>query len=229
MSTTPGRAPSRERKSKSRWVLSIALLLGSGGSAGAGVPIRPEYDLGILLAMNGEVARAESVFVSLLSQHPGDAAAFTNLGNLRLLEGDPELALAFYRRAGAADSADAGIALNQATALLLMGEDAEAESLARLGVGLAGGPRAAASLLGLHFEDRSERARAAEGARLSQEEVRAMLRTAAGHVPADSARGGARPDSIGAGAGRKRGLVWRPAGPRAEDSQTPPTFVHWKR
>jgi len=207
---------------------SIALLVTAGGRASGGEQAdRRECEYGITLALAGQSARAESVFVSLLSHSRGSPAAFTNLGNLRLLAGDVAGSLGFYARAFAADSSDGGIALNEATALLLLGDEDAAEEHARLGVQLAGDAPRAASLLGLHDPGGSAAAtRGAERTRLSKEEVLALIRAAAGRVPADSSHAGA-PARAPVAPGR-RPIKLRAAGPRAGDA-APPTLVYWKR
>jgi len=186
-------------------------------------------ELGVILALTGEPARAESVFIDVLSRFPGHAAVYTNLGNLRLLEGDPGLALAFYRRARQADPTDPGILLDQATAYLLFDDPTQAVECAQQGLDMAGGAPAAAALLGLRFPENPNGDRGAAGARLSREEVLDMLRAAAGRVPADSTRAGQRPDSTDRAAGKPQGPLWRPAGPRGNDAQALPSFVYWKR
>jgi len=209
--------------------ITLPALLLAAVAAAAGVVRGPRagYELGIALAFSGDTARAESVFVAMLSRSPGDAAAFTNLGNLHMLRGDAATALAFYRRAEEADSADAGIMLNQATALLADGRDAEAADRARLGMSLAGGAPQAASLLGLRLPDETQNERGADAGRLSREELIELLRVAAGRVPMDSTRTGTPADSTG-GTGVRRAVL-RPAGPRAEDAGTRPVFLYWKR
>jgi len=223
--------PIRPLPARGARFLALALfglgMLAACPTRSAGDPLRDECELGITLALTGEHARAESVFVSLLSHRPGDAVAFTNLGNLHLLEDDPELALAFYRRAARADTADAGIVLNEATALLLLGDDEGAEARARDGLRMAGGAPAAASLMGLHYQEAGS-GRGAERARLSQEEVLELLRVAAGRVPADSTGATDRPDSTRENTHRKRAPVWRSAGPRAGDTPAP-ALLYWKR
>ena len=222
----------RERRFAPGWIsglagaaVILALVRPEPAAGAAEATARRECDLGIALALSGEPARAESVFVSLLSHHPGDAGAFTNLGNLHLLGGDPEMALGFYRRAGEADSSDAGIVLDEATALLLLGEEREAEERARLGIRLAGDPAGAASLLGLRYRPAPATARGAPKAQLHPEEVLEMLRAATGRVPADSTRAGGRSGA----AARKHAPQWRAAGPRAGDAAAPPTLLYWKR
>jgi hypothetical protein len=118
--------------------------------------------LGVELALSGQPARAESVFVSLLSDSPGDARALTDLGNLHLLRGDPETALAFYRRAALKDTVDGGIRLNRAVALLLLDRTEEAGREAAEGRRLAGGIEQAESLLGIRTERDAATGKAAE-------------------------------------------------------------------
>lgn len=229
-------AKSERRRTTERWSVSVAIALAcslpfpAAHAIGADDRVRKECELGITLAFSGEPARAESVFISLLSHFPGDAGAFTNLGNLHLLAGDPEVALGFYRQAGIADTSDAGIILNQATAWLLLGDEAEAEERARVGVRMAGGAPAAASLLGIYYREIEGSPRGAEKAHLSREEMLEMLRTTLGRVPADSLRAGGRFGREGATAGKRRGPQWRAAGPRADEAQAAlPALVYWKR
>src|SRR6266850_1677647 len=94
-------------------VLVAVLVCASSRPAVADPPdARSEY--GVTLAVSGEEARAESIFVTMLSHTRGDARALNNLGNLRLLRGETGVALAFYERALRGDSLDAGIHLNRA-------------------------------------------------------------------------------------------------------------------
>ncbi len=192
-----------------------------------------ECELGIALAFSGEMARAESVFISLLSHSPRDARAYANLGNLHLLHGETEVALSFYAQARASDSTDAGIVLNQATALLLLGDVEAAEARASLGVKMAGGALAAAALLGLRYDGTdAEMAKGAEKAYLNKDEILALLRAASGHVPSDSTKIAAPTDTSAAARAaraKKRAPVWRSAGPRAGDSEASATLVYWKR
>ena len=205
-----------------------ALLLGAGrSSAGEDVATR-ECELGIIEALSGQSAKAESIFISALSHAPGSPAALTNLGNLNLLRGDAEVALGFYERALAHDTSDAGIVLDQATALLVLGDEDAAQERAHLGVEMAGGMLHAAALLGLRAPAREGRAtRGAEASYLSKEEVLSMLRAAAGRVPADSSRAAGRSNRLDAPG--RRIPQWRPAGPRSTDVGVQPMLVYWKR
>src|SRR5439155_1897753 len=111
--------------------------------------LRAECDYGVMLGLEGKGAAAESVFTSLLSHSPGDSRALTNLGNLHLLRGDRDVALAFYDLAAAADSADAGIRLDRAVALYLMSQDTLARAAAAEAVAMAGGSKPATPPPGL--------------------------------------------------------------------------------
>ena len=184
-------------------------------------------DYGVTLALLGETAQAESVFVTLLSDVRGDARALNNLGNLRLLKGELGVALAFYDRALRGDSAEAGIHLNRATALMLMGDDARAEQSAAMGVRLAGGVDKANALLGLKNQPAADEPKAAEKAYVTKEDVRALLRRAAAAVPADTSGPGAA--AVHPGNGKKKAPTWRSAGPRASDMTEAASVLYWKR
>ena len=185
-------------------------------------------DLGVALAMQGEASRAESVFVSMLSHSRGDARALNNLGNMRLLRGDIGVALAFYDRALRGDSADAGIHLNRATALMLMGDEARSREAAQAAIRLAGSAAAAEKLLGLAPDDADASRAANATALISKDEVRAMLRGAAAAVPTDTANLAGR----GATPTKKRASEWRGAGSRASDptdNSSSANLLYWKK
>jgi tetratricopeptide (TPR) repeat protein len=208
---------------------AVVLTLAVAGSAAAQSAHTPtKGDMGSALAMQGESSRAESVFVSMLSHTRGDARALNGLGNLRLLRGDFGVAMAFYDRALRGDSTDAGIHLNRATALMLMGDDARAREAAKTAIALAGSLEAAQALLGLPPEG-SEASRAADKtAIISKDEVRALLREAASNVPTDTARSASNTTP----AVKKRSPVWRSAGPRAADptdNSNSTNLLYWKQ
>jgi len=197
-----------------------------------------ECEYGITVALQGDYGLADSVFVSLLSHAPGAAPALNNLGNLRLLQGQPDEALAFYGMAVSVDSADAGIHLNRALALWAAGRAAEAQAEGERGAQMAGGEAAAAALLGLRPESAEPAERgadvvgaptgktptAAEKNRpyINRSEVRALLRGAAQRVPTAPARG----DTSGYSKGR---VASRPAGTRAADASDLQSVLYWKR
>ena len=185
---------------------------------------RSEY--GVSLAMSGEEARAESLFITMLSHARGDSRALNNLGNLRLMRGETGVALAFYERALRGDSLDAGIHLNRATALMLIGDKERSALGFTRGIELAGGVDQAQALLGLGAEKQpTERASKSSG--IDPEQVRAMLKQAASAVPAENV------DTKGArgarGAGGKTRSAWRSAGSRASDGTETPHLLYWKR
>ena len=217
----------------------VAVAVSVAGPVGAAVPAaaaadfsrqRAECEYGVALALAGADAGAESVFVSLLSHAPGDARALNNLGNVHFLRGDLDVALAFYARAGEADSLDAGIILNEGTALMLRGDEDEAEEVAADGVRRAGGLRQAALLLGLKAPDTlGNTAKAGDRAHVRKEEVLALLRAAAAGVPADTSRarpGGTPGRPVRAG---KRSPTWRSAGARGAEGTDAATVVYWKQ
>jgi tetratricopeptide (TPR) repeat protein len=166
-----------------------------------------------LLALAGQTARAKSAFVSVLSRSPRDARALTNLGNLALVRGDAQLALAYYGRAARAAPRDPGIDLDRAVASLVLGDTDAAQRHAARAVRMLGGRAEAAALLGLVGADSTAaESRAADATRLTPEEIDALLRRAPADVPmpapADSFVGGG---GVGAQPGRLRDA--RPAAP----------------
>lgn len=191
-----------------------------------GPPADARADYGVTLAIGGDAARAESIFVTMLSHTRGDARALNNLGNLRLLRGETGVALAFYDRALRGDSLDAGVHLNRATALMLMGDDERSASAFALGVRLAGGLERAQALMGLPPETHDAN-RAAKKTMLDPEQIRAMLRRAAATVPGDSARGSGRAGAPAASG--RRPSAWRSAGPRSADGSDSSMLLYWKR
>lgn len=212
------------------FTLIAAGLVGSPACAADSALFSKTCDLGITLALSGQEASAESAFVSLLSDSPGDARALNDLGNLYLWRGDPGVALAFYGQAWETDSLDAGIILNEATALLLAGEEEEAKIRAAEGVSRAGGTQAAASLLGLRWvpED-GEGTKAADRVQVSRDEVLALLRAATRAVPADSTHGQPAPAGPPQTKGGKKSPVWRSAGARGSEGTDAGAILYWKR
>jgi tetratricopeptide (TPR) repeat protein len=178
-------------------------------------PLSRLCDLGITYALAGNLAGADSAFVALLSRSPGDPRALNNLGNLHLWRGQPESAMQFYRAAAAADTLDAGIVLNGATALMLAGDTQ------------AGGVEHAAGLLGIPFDGEGDASRGADRLHMSREQALMMLRSAAHAVPADSSdHSRAAVDSSKAGA--KQAPLWRSAGARGSQGAASPPVVYWK-
>ncbi len=216
---------------RARIILRLLLtgLLGAS-VASAQAPLRSAggnaCEYGVAMAFTGDLARAESAFVWVLASSPGDSRALTNLGNLNLMKGDPDVALAFYQRAEESDTTDAGIVLNQATALLLLGEEDAASERASVATRRAGGVRQAARLLGLRTAD-EDVPKAAAGVRVSQEEILRLLKAASVGVPSDSTRSRAGATKEGASR-RHRGPVWRSAAARAGDQEAA-SVLYWKR
>lgn len=207
---------------------ATAIAADSEATRPAGDDSRCEY--GIALAMAGEVKQAESVFVAVLSSSPGDARALANLGNLRVLEGDLDVALVFYNQAVKADAADAGIKLNRATTLMLMGDMNRAELEAGEAVKQAGGEEAAAKLIGLSAESDAAESRGSDKPFVSKQEIRALLSAAKSRVPGDSVAAGAATDSTRTKPrDGKKSTTWRSAGPRAGDSGDIAAVLYWKR
>ncbi|HVP14993.1 MAG TPA: hypothetical protein VMS88_05585 [Terriglobales bacterium] len=189
-----------------------------------------QCEYGITLAMSGNLARAESVFVSILAPGRGDARALNNLGNLQLLRGETEVALAFYESALRSDSSDAGIRLNRSVALMMLGREDEATAEAALGIRQAGGLRAAGALLGMRTADSAAAnpGRGAEASSVSREEVQSLLAAAARSVPADSSSRRA-PPGAGKKTARRASPAWRSGGPRAAEGSDAVSVLYWKR
>lgn len=220
------------------WLGAVSVLAISFLAHGATGPARDELgaecDLGVTLALSGDDAGAESVFISLLSHSPRDSRALTNLGNLHLVRGEPDLALAFYERAGNLDSLDAGIILNQAVALMLLGDQEMAERRASQGIELAGGVREASSLLGLRRTEQEAEDRGAdtsgEKPHVAKNEIAALLSAAKQGVPVDPTQAGGR--SQYAAQSKQPGQParsFRSAGTRASGESVVADMIYWKR
>jgi Flp pilus assembly protein TadD len=215
-------------------LILVSSFLAHGATGPARGELRAECDLGVTLALSGDDAGAESVFISLLSHSPRDSRALTNLGNLHLVRGEPDLALAFYERAGNLDSLDAGIILNQAVALMLLGDEEMAERRASRGIELAGGIREALSLLGLRrteqeAEDRNAD-KSAEKPHVAKNEIAALLSAAKQGVPVDPTQAGGR--SQYAAQSKQPGQParsFRSAGTRASGESVVADMIYWKR
>ena len=220
--------PARPVRASRALAAAALLAVALAARAQAAEPAKnSQTEYGVTLAMSGEAARAESVFVSLLSHSRGDARALNNLGNLRLLKGEIGVALAFYDRALRGDSTDAGIHLNRATALMLMGDETRAQEAAATGVRLAGGVDQAGELLGLKSDNPKEAGKAAEKTVVSKSEIQALLHSAAAAVPSDTSHAAGKGGA--AGAAGKKAPTWRSAGPRASDSSDAAVVLYWKR
>lgn len=226
----------KPRRRIAPWIcVAVVLSIGIGALPVAAGEASPDSlarlcDYGITLALSGQDMGAESVFVALLSRVPRDARALNNLGNLRLWRNDVSVALEFYARAVEADSTDAGIMLNEATALMVAGEAEAAHDRADEAVQAAGGPEPAARLLGLRYAELDEDApRASDRAQLSRDEVLALLRAAARAVPADSTHSDGETSGGSKAKKRKPIPAWRSAGARGASGTDVTAVVYWKR
>lgn len=211
------------RRTGTAWI-TVALLFSASPQFVAAQTSDPRGEYGVTLAVGGEDARAESVFVSMLSHTRGDARALNNLGNLRLLRGETGVALAFYDRALRGDSLDAGIHLNRATALMMIGDQARARQSFAIGLKLAGSLEHAQALMGLPPE-KQPTDRAARKTVIDTEQLRAMLQKAASAVPKDSVSSSSAAKADAAG---KQPSAWRSAGARSSDGSEAPQLLYWK-
>ena len=207
-------------------IAGTALALLVGLSAHAAEKVDSRADLGVSLAIGGSESSAESVFVSMLSHTRGDARALNNLGNLRLLRGEAGVALAFYDRALKADSIDAGIHLNRATSLMLLGDQKRSEEAFATGVKLAGGLDRAMTLLNLPA-DNAPVDRGAKKTAINPEQLKAMLKRAAATVPKDQIK--VVDSEVTTNPASKSSSTWRSAGARASDGTEAPMLLYWKR
>ena len=207
-------------------IAGTALALLVAMSAHAAEKVDSRADLGVSLAIGGSETSAESVFVSMLSHTRGDARALNNLGNLRLLRGEAGVALAFYDRALRADSADAGIHLNRATSLMLLGDQKRSEEAFATGVKLAGGLDRAMTLLNLPA-DNAPVDRGAKKTAINPEQLKSMLKRAAATVPKDQIK--VVDSEVTTNPASKTSSTWRSAGARASDGTEAPMLLYWKR
>ena len=231
-------------RERAGWMaIAVALILISAAPAGAaettaaaGVPgdvattqsQRSEY--GIALAMTGESLEAEEVFASLLSSTPGDARALTNLGNLRVMKGEFGVALAFYDKALRVAPDEAGVVLDRAITLMLIGDTERTEAEAARAVTLAGGESKADWLLGLSSAESGPTSRASEKQFVSKDQIRALLQAAARRVPMSPTPSRAGRDSVSSEArARRPNSTWRSAGTRAGDGGEVATMLYWMR
>ena len=183
-------------------------------------------EFGVSLAIGGNDTQAESVFVSMLSHTKGDARALNNLGNIRLLRGEAGVALAFYDRAIRGDASDAGIHLNRAAALMLMGDTKRSDEAFATGVKMAGGIDKATALLNLPPEN-APVDKGAKKTAINPEQLRSMLKKAAASVPKDQIK--TVPAENATASNTKNNSAWRAAGARSSDGSEASTLLYWKR
>ena len=207
-------------------IAGTALALLVAMSAHAADKADSRADLGVTLAIGGSETSAESVFVSMLSHTRGDSRALNNLGNLRLLRGEAGVALAFYDRALKGDSIDAGIHLNRATSLMLLGDQKRSEEAFATGVKLAGGLDRAMTLLNLPA-DNAPVDRGAKKTAINPEQLKSMLKRAAATVPKDQIK--VVDSEVTTNPASKTSSTWRSAGARASDGSEAPMLLYWKR
>lgn len=212
-------------------VLALCVLA-AGFAAGADpAPGSEKCEFGVTLALEGQLAASESVFVSLLSDLPADARALNNLGNISALRGDLDVALVFYQRSLAADSTDAGVQLNRATVLMLTGDEERAKREAARAVRMAGGVKELAAITGIGApEEEADRpAKASDKVFVDKQEVRDLLRGAMVPLKPEpaatdtTASQGSPPE-----ASKKRARLWKSAAPRASDASQAALVLYWK-
>lgn len=81
----------------------------------------------VLLAREGNLARAEGVLLEALDLSPNNAVVLNNLGNIARLQGQPNQAVDYYEKAFAIDNTDAEICVNLYNTLSKLGDRLRAE------------------------------------------------------------------------------------------------------
>lgn len=188
---------------------------------------------GIALAFQGRIDRADSVFVAMLSSRYSDPRALNNSGNVCFMRGDLDVALQFYELAARSDSSDAGILLNRAAVLLVMGEDDRARQVAAEAVRHAGSPERAEQLIGIprtrpgKASEFTARILAGSSARrkntkltLSRSEMRALIRGQEAPV-SDPHKAPSEAPQASSGGAR--------TGVKASAEGSLPRLLYWKR
>jgi len=179
--------------------------------------------LALTHALDGDLASARGTWDDALASDPANATALNNRGNVALLGGQPDSALAFYARAVAADK-DPGTILNQGLAEFAKGDAKAADARFEQALALLPNPQAAERLLALPPAPGG----VGSARRLTTEEVRQRLRLAAGRVPRP---GDAPAAAVGQGAGRGKApakVLSKVSGARASDVGSNARVVYWK-
>ena len=210
-------------KSRGVRLALLCALVGAGAwtVAHAGTPAPDKIvlraQLGIIYAQNGQRDQARQEFVRLLEEPQGRAAALTDLGNLAFLDGKVDEALESYLQAGALDTHDPGILLDQGLALKQLGRTEEAEKAFAAAVQMAGGVEKASYLLGLPASEDTGRGKVSK---MTADEVRQMLLKAKTEVPTAQ--------TSGKNNEQKAKVVSRPGGARAAEVSVGDQNLYWK-
>ena len=81
----------------------------------------------VLLAREGNLARAQGVLLEALDLSPNNAVVLNNLGNVARLQGETDQAIEYYEKAFAIDNNDAEICVNLFSTFSLLGDRSRAE------------------------------------------------------------------------------------------------------
>jgi Tfp pilus assembly protein PilF len=174
--------------------------------------------------MDGDAAAARATWDEALAADPANATALNNRGNLALLAGQPDSALAFYARAVAIEK-DPGTILNQGLAEFAKGDGKAADARFSQALALLPNPAAAERLLALPPAP----AGVGSARRLSVEEIRERLRLAAERVPRALSAAAESTGSSAAERGRTAPKVLsKVSGARASDVRSNARVVYWK-
>lgn len=133
-------------------------------------------ELGVAFAVQGDLGKAESAFVSILSSSPSDPRALLNLGNVCLLRGEAGPAREFYRRALSDPPSDPAIHYSLGVLSLLEEDpDAAANEIGQV-LNATGDVDSACNLVGLRTQGLEvDVERQGTGLLLSTAEVRDLL------------------------------------------------------
>ena len=176
-------------------------------------------DAGIQLAREGDYANAETRLREVVAARAEDAPAWNAYGNVALLDGRAAEAIERYRVAWTASN-DPGVLLNEGLARWSTGDDAGADSLFAEAIERLGGADEALDLLGVPRDRGDGRGRME---RLSPEELRQRLRSAASRVPRSDGSATSTSDR-----GRITGPpVSKVSGSRAAGNGTLANAVYW--
>jgi tetratricopeptide (TPR) repeat protein len=192
-----------------------------GGEARSGLDAAKENELALVHAFEGKFAEARASWDRVRAGDPADVTALVNTGNLDLLSGRADSALALYGAALALER-DPGILLNQGLARWSRGDEAEADASFAAALALLADPADAERLLGI------PKPGAGQGSprRLTAEEVRQRLRVAAARVPKPDAE--VASEASAREGGRPVKVVSKVSGARAADRKDLAQVVYWK-
>src|SRR5262249_26117174 len=136
--------------------------------------------------------------------------------------GELGVAIAFFDQALRGDSADPGIQLNRALALMLLHDEDRAAQAAAAAIKLPGGRERASEMM----DGPAEKGKGLKRTFLSNAEIQELLHRAVAALPSDSLSKKSR--APGARGGRDR-ASWRQGASRGADGSDAVQTLYWKR